>query len=102
MKRITIIYPSDFNYGYVGLSLFLFGLTGTFISLYKVSRRYSESYYISFITTSVLTLFISFLMFMYSDNILKYTIFFPNYFFALIGIVYSLKRNRDFFCNSPI
>ena len=34
-------------------------------------------------------------MFMYTDNILKYTIYFPNYFFAMIGIVYSLKRDED-------
>ncbi|HBE41188.1 MAG TPA: hypothetical protein DDW27_08295 [Bacteroidales bacterium] len=91
-----------FNYGYVGLSLLLFGFAGTFISLYKVSRRNSESYYIRLLSTSTLTLYISFLMFMYTDNILKYTIYFPNYFFALIGIVYNLKRNEDISGNTAI
>jgi len=33
---------------------------------------------------------------MYTDNILKYTIFFPNYFFALIGIIFSIKKNEDY------
>ena len=91
-----------FNYGYVGMSLLLFGFAGTFISLYKVSRRNSESNYLWLLSTSALTLFISFLMFMYTDNILKYTIYFPNYFFALIGVVYSLKRDEDISGNTTI
>ncbi|MDF1561379.1 MAG: O-antigen ligase family protein, partial [Bacteroidales bacterium] len=84
-----------FNYGYVGLSLLLLGFAGSFISLYKISRKYIDSWYIWLISTSTLTLYIAFLMFMYTDNILKYTIYFPNYFFAMIGIVYSLKRDED-------
>lgn len=84
-----------FNYGYVGLSLLLFGFAATFISLFRLSRKHNDSYFIWLISTSVLTLFIAFLMFMYTDNILKYTIYFPNYFFSMIGIVYSLKRDED-------
>jgi hypothetical protein len=87
-----------FNYGYAGLSLLLFGFVTTFISLFRISRKYVQNDLIWLISTSVLTLFISFLMFMYTDNILKYTIYFPNYFFALIGIVYSLKRDEDLSC----
>lgn len=84
-----------FNYGYAGLSLLLFGFLTTFVSLYMISRKYIENDYIWLISTSTLTLFISFMMFMYTDNILKYTIYFPNYFFTLIGIVYSLRRDED-------
>lgn len=84
-----------FNYGYVGLALLLFGFAGSFISLYKVSKRYSDNRYIWLISTSALTLYFAFLMFMYTDNILKYTIYFPDYFFAMIGIVYSLRRDED-------
>ena len=84
-----------FNYGYVGLALLLFGFASSFISLFKLSKKHRESHYIWLISTSTLTLYISFLMFMFTDNILKYTIYFPNYFFAMIGIVYSLKRNED-------
>jgi hypothetical protein len=84
-----------FNYGYAGLSLLLFGFAATFISLFRISRKHVQNDIIWLISSSVLTLFISFLMFMYTDNILKYTIYFPNYFFALIGIVYSLKRDED-------
>jgi hypothetical protein len=37
---------------------------------------------------------------MYSDNILKYTIYFPNYFFALIGILYSMIKKG--YIDSPV
>lgn len=84
-----------YNYGYVGLGLLLSGFLLTFISMYRISRKYKQNDFIWLLTTTALTLFISFFMFMYTDNILKYTIYFPNYFFALIGIVYSLKKNED-------
>lgn len=84
-----------YNYGYVGLALLLFGFVGTFFSVFRISRRYIESEYLWILSTSLLSLFISFMLFMYSDNILKYTIYFPNYFYALIGIVYSMKHNED-------
>jgi len=84
-----------FNYGYVGLSLLLFGFAGTFISIFSLSRKYKNHYYILLISSSVMTLFIAFLMFMYTDNILKYTIYFPNYLFGMIGIVYSLTNSVE-------
>jgi hypothetical protein len=91
-----------YNYGYVGLVILLFGFAATFFSLYRLSLKHIENDYLWLISTSALTLFISFLMFMYSDNILKYTIYFPNYFFALIGIVYSLKRDEDLSGYTPL
>jgi hypothetical protein len=84
-----------YNYGYVGLGLLLIAFFTTFLSVYRISKKHSENIYIYIISTSVLTLFISFCMFMYSDNILKYTIFFPNYFFAMIGILYNLKNQKE-------
>lgn len=84
-----------YNYGYVGLAFLLAGFFLNFISLFKIYRRNMGNDFIFLISTSVLPLFFCFLMFMYTDNILKYTIFFPNYFFALIGIVYSLERHEN-------
>ncbi len=78
-----------FNYGYVGLGFLLFGFAGTFSTLFKGYRRYKEPHY-QIVVSSTLTLFASFLLFMYSDNILKYTIYFPFYFFALVGIASSM------------
>lgn len=80
-----------YNYGYVGLYLLLLGFAITFISIF-MSLRKETSIINWLIGTSTLTLFIVFLMFMYSDNILKYTIYFPNYFFALIGIFFSIFK----------
>jgi len=85
-----------YNYGYVGLGLLLGAFIITFISLFRISLSASDKNHIWLITVSTLPLFISFLMFMYTDNILKYTIYFPNYFFALIGIIYSIKSDEDF------
>ena len=84
-----------YNYGYVGLGLLLTGFILTFISLFRISLWAGEENYFWLITVSTLPLFISFLMFMYTDNILKYTVYFPNYFFALLGIIYSIKKNED-------
>ncbi|NTU90461.1 MAG: O-antigen ligase family protein [Chlorobiaceae bacterium] len=85
-----------YNYGYVGLSLFLFGVVGTFASLYMKVLEYRKSgdNYGFLISSVAATLFIPFLLFMYSDNILKYTIFFPDMFFALIGLSFVKKANE--------
>jgi hypothetical protein len=83
-----------FNYGYVGLILLLLGFFGSFISISKIYWRKIEDYSLKVIASSSLTLFIAFLLFMYSDNILKYTVFFPNYFFAILGIVYSMNLTQ--------
>lgn len=80
-----------YNYGYVGLSLLLFAFAFSFIKLFFMSRRVDEPVF-QLLVLSMLTLFIPFLFFMYSDNILKYTIWFPNYFFALMGICYSIYK----------
>lgn len=80
-----------YNYGYVGLALLLFGFGLTFISIFFRLRNENNILNV-LLGTSVLTLFISFLMFMYSDNILKYTIYFPDFFFAMIGIFYSINK----------
>jgi hypothetical protein len=85
-----------YNYGYVGLVLLLAGFLFNFISLYRISLWAGENIYLWLLTVSTMTLFLSFLMFMYSDNILKYTIYFPNYFFAMIGIIYSIKKDEDY------
>jgi hypothetical protein len=84
-----------YNYGYVGLTILLFGFLVTFILLLRISRKYYYHDYMWMLSTSMLTLMFGFLLFMYSDNILKYTIFFPNLFFAIIGIIYSLKKDVD-------
>lgn len=81
-----------YNYGYVGLACLLFGFGTTFLLLYGGIRA-TDKAIVGLLATSTLTLFIPFWMFMYSDNILKYTIYFPNIFFAMVGIVFSIRKN---------
>lgn len=80
-----------YNYGWVGLSLLLMGNGITFFILFKMSYTFKDPVF-QFLALSTMTLFLGFLLFMYSDNILKYTIWFPNYFFALIGICFSMCK----------
>jgi hypothetical protein len=77
-----------YNYGYVGLILLLIGFSGSFFQFFRMSKKNKDLLF-QLLVLSSMTLFIPFLLFMYSDNILKYTIWFPNYFFAVIGIVFS-------------
>ena len=83
-----------YNYGYVGLVLLLFGFCCTFFSLYMKLRDEKDAYKILVYSTSMV-LFFSFLLFMYTDNILKYTIFFPNFFFVLIGMSYASFQETE-------
>lgn len=80
-----------YNYGYVGLGLLLFGFAFSFLWLWWMSKSNKDPVFQLLVLTN-LTLFLGFLMFMYSDNILKYTIWFPNYFFVLMGICFSIYK----------
>jgi O-antigen ligase len=83
-----------YNYGYIGLGLLLGGFVLMFLKLRTLLKTEQNDYrYI--LITSTMTLFIGFAMFMYTDNILKYTIYFPNYFFAMCGMVFAEHRNGD-------
>lgn len=80
-----------YNYGAFGLTMLLIGIITTFLILFKNSYNHVDP--ISrIIFGSVLTLFLGYMLFMATDNILKYTIFFPNYFFALIGMCFSIHK----------
>lgn len=84
-----------YNYGWVGLCLLLLGLAGQFYWLWTRRRRYRQSIRLFIVWSAVMTLFFSFLAFMYTDNILKYTIFFPNLFFAMTGILSGSFISED-------
>ncbi|WP_192349198.1 O-antigen ligase family protein [Algoriphagus sp. Y33] len=80
-----------YNYGWLGLLCLLGGFSVTFIQLMKLYFKDTIPLF-KVVLGATLTLFLGFAFFMYSDNILKYTIFFPNYFFAMIGITYSTSK----------
>jgi len=78
----------QYNYGLVGVALLVTGCALTFMSLYLKKRQENDPYRF-LVVTSAMVLIIGLMMFMYSDNILKYTIFFPNIFFALLGVAFA-------------
>ncbi len=79
-----------YNYGWVGLGLLLFSMLMQFISLFKL-KDFSESMEYQVLWGTSLTLFIPYLGFMYSDNILKYSTTYGNFFFIFLGILFSIK-----------
>jgi O-antigen ligase len=83
-----------YNYGFVGLALLLGGFGMTFLRLRSLLKK--ETQYLRYVLiTSTMTLFGAFAMFMYTDNILKYTIYFPNWFFAMAGMAFAEYRNKE-------
>jgi len=80
-----------YNYGAFGLLMLLIGIISTFLLVFKNSYQHVDPIS-KVIFGSVLTLFLGYLLFMATDNILKYTIFFPNYLFALVGITFSIHK----------
>jgi hypothetical protein len=77
-----------YNSGWIGLICLLFGFIGQFIHLYRL-RHHIDDAFTALIYYAALTVFIAWAGFMYSDNALKYSPFFGNLHFCLIGIVYS-------------
>ncbi len=74
-----------YNYGYFGLGLLLFGFIADFVWLSIKFLREKNPYRI-LVQSSSMILLLTFLMFMYTDNILKATVFYSDFFFALFGI----------------
>jgi hypothetical protein len=91
-----------YNYGYVGLSLLLLAFILQYLSLYKRKNANKGSKYKWILWSSSMVLFFVLWAFMYSDNIMKYTIFFPVFFFAMIGILYSKYNDNIQLENIPL
>jgi hypothetical protein len=84
-----------YNYGLVGLILLIISLILTFISVYRTKFPPGRTSLKNLYRSVSLTLFIPFLGYMYTDNILKYTIFFGTLHFAFIAILFSRVRQTS-------
>jgi len=83
-----------YNSGWLGLGCLLFGFTLQCWLLYKQKGNVEDAY-TALVFYAALTIFIAWIGFMYTDNALKYSPFFGNLHFCLIGIVYSrLKEDQ--------
>lgn len=81
-------------YGWMGMFLLSVAFIFQFILLYRSKKQIEDNgtlvlYY------AALTVFIVWIGFMFSDNALKYSIYFGNYHWALIAIVYSRINNNQ-------
>ncbi len=77
-----------YNYGFVGLAFLLFGFVSTFFMVYSRFRN-EKAPYKFLVQSTAMILTLTFLVYMYSDNILKSTVFFTHFYFALLGLVYA-------------
>lgn len=83
-----------YDYGWVGLGLLLTAFLLQIISLIRLNRK-KVTRLVKIYSASALTLFIPFFGFMYTDNILKYTIFYSTIHFSIMGMIYSLSRTPE-------
>jgi len=83
-----------YNSGWLGLGCLLFGFIMQCWLLYRQRNRIEDAF-TAVVFYAALTIFIAWIGFMYTDNALKYSPFFGNLHFCLIGIVYSrLKEGQ--------
>jgi O-antigen ligase len=75
-----------YSYGIIGLSILIFSLIMTFLILL---RKKPKNKIVAVFRAAGLTLFIPFFGFMYTDNILKYTIFYGTIHFFFIAISFA-------------
>jgi hypothetical protein len=83
-----------YNYGNVGLALFLFGFVGNFLSLYGRFLKEKNLYRV-LLQSSAMILSVTFLIAMYTENLLKSTILFTDLYFALIGMSYAKYEDQS-------
>ncbi len=84
-----------YNSGWLGLGCLLLGFIMQCWLLYR-QRNHIEDAFTAVVFYAALTIFIAWIGFMYTDNALKYSPFFGNLHFCLIGIVYSrLKEGQN-------
>ncbi|RLL55876.1 O-antigen ligase family protein [Mariprofundus sp. EBB-1] len=81
-----------FDYGILGLLVFLTCLSVQAIDSYKKAKKYSGDKSTLFYLGS--SAFILFLLFMFTDNIVMYAAFFGNMHFASLGLAYSASRTK--------
>jgi hypothetical protein len=92
---LTITY----NYGIVGLVIFISTYIILFFMLYKLHRKL-VSPALRVFSSSCLILFLVYFGFSYTDNILKYNLFFTNIHFAMIGLIYGWVNSSSIYESS--
>jgi len=82
-----------YDYGFVGISVFVFCLVAQVIHLLRRAKNVSgESRILLYAGASS---FLPFALLMFTDNILLYAAFFGNLQFAIIGLVYAAQKTQE-------
>ena len=85
-----------FDYGYIGTGVFGLCLLLQVLHAYRMAKRTVGK--ISILFFAAASSFISFFLFMFTDNIILYAAFFGNLHFTVLGIAYAAKhvqRNKQ-------
>jgi hypothetical protein len=82
----------EFDYGYVGMSLFALTLLLQILHAYRAAGQASGWARLLFLAGA--SAFVSFAAIMLTDNIILYAVFFGNLQFALLGLAYAARRKE--------
>ncbi len=87
---LTLIY----DYGIVGMVLFLSTYLILFFMTYRLHRTITQPE-LRILSSTALILFLVYFGFSYTDNILKYNLFFTNIHFAIIGLLFGCTERSS-------
>ncbi|MGC8724666.1 MAG: O-antigen ligase family protein [Acidobacteriota bacterium] len=79
-----------YDYGYIGLCLFLLGLAGQALHAWRRARKAAGP--VRWLLLGAVSAFLPFLIMMKTDNIVLYCAFFGNLQFSLLGLGYGVLR----------
>lgn len=82
-----------FDYGYIGAGVFGLCLSLQIVHAYGMARRTAGEISILFFAGA--SSFLSFFLFMFTDNIILYAAFFGNLQFTMLGLAYAALRTRQ-------
>lgn len=82
-----------YNYGYLGLGLFIAYNLYYFWAIFRMHRKITD-YDLHILTASILVTFVTFGGFLYSDNVIRYNIYFTNIHFTLMGMVFGIVGSQ--------
>ena len=82
-----------FDYGYVGAGIFALCMLLQVIHALKMARKSQGETQMLFYAGA--SSFIPFIMFMFTDNIILYAVFFGSLQFTILGLAYAAKRTED-------
>lgn len=79
----------EFDYGYVGTALFAVTMLGQAFLAWRAARRSRGAARVLFLAAA--SAFVPYTLFMFTDNIILYAVFFGNPHFLMLGLAYAAR-----------